>query len=112
MAKRKVSGDESPIMLSFIPAIPIVNDSAEFWKNVNDSECYFYECKKQKWFETSTLCPECVDLKNGKMTINIMLHFLSHPDHATIIQKYDDVKKTDYFMETLFMMNKILWYSR
>lgn len=116
MPKRKTpeeSKSEAPEESIQFSMIPVVNHDATFWKNIQESTEEF-ERRKQRRRHSQPLaynCKHCLDVMNHlPMSLDTLVHLASHPNHLELMSVYDSVKKTNYFIETLFQMNRMLRY--
>jgi len=116
MSKRKKPEESSEegectLALQMIPVIPVVNHDATFWKNLQESS-EEYERRKQCRRRSQPLtyhCKHCLAVMNNlPMSMDTLIHLASDPNHLELMRVYDGVKETNYFIETLFQMNKVL----
>jgi len=107
------SGDipESDICSPMMSLIPVVNDNEDFWKNVQESALVFERRKRRRLQALWHYCPHCLKVKNGEpLSLSTLVHLASDPNHLQLIMKYDEVKDTKCFTDTIFMMNRVLWH--
>lgn len=114
MPKRKIPVPlvEADYLVSLpqMPVMPPVNHDATFWNNLHES-AEEYDRRKRQHRPSPAWCTHCLQIKNGgPMSLNTLYHLATDPKHWELIRIYDEKKGTDYFMETLFQMNKILYY--
>lgn len=120
MPKRKIPAEPRKIPaepdclvpLPQIPVLPPVNHDATFWNNLRESAEESDRRKKRRLPSPPMYCTHCLEVKIGlPMSLDTLSHLATDPKHWELIRLYDEAKGTDYFMETLFHMNMILYHS-
>ena len=113
MPKRKEpeeSKEESTLALAIIPVTPVVNHDATFWKNLKESTEEL-ERRKQPKQHCRRHCKHCLAVMNDlPMSMETFIHLATDPNHLELMRVYDGVKETNYFVETMFQMNRMLWF--
>lgn len=111
MAKRKKQEskeEECTIALAVIPVLPVVNNDAMFWKNIQESSEGKQKCRRRNP-PLPYHCKHCLAVMNQlPMTMETLIHLASDPNHLELMRAYDGVKDTRYFIETLFHMNRMV----
>ena len=117
MPKRKKPEEstESTLSLAIIPVIPVVKHDAMFWKNLQESSAEFerrkQQCRRRSHPLTYYHCKHCLAVINKlPMSMETLIHLATDPNHLELMRVYDGAKGTNYFIETLFQMNRMLGY--
>lgn len=102
--------EECTIALPVISVLPMVNDDATFWKNLQESSEEYRRNRRRN--PPPYHCKHCLAVMNHlPMTMETLIHLASDPNHLELMRAYDVVKETRYFIETLFQMNSMLGCS-
>ena len=110
MPKRNTPEESIQLALPMIPMMPVVNHDATFWKNLQESVEEFErrkQCRRRK--PPVYYCKHCLCVMNKlPMSLDTLAHLASSPSHLELMKVYDGVKKTNYFIDTLFHMNMVI----